>query len=1061
MANNPIQKTTGPCIILAGAGTGKTYTSIEKIKYLVQNNHYKPSEILCLTFSNEATNELKNRLSQSLPQSSEVTIKTFHAFCADVLREFGSLVKVDPEFQILLPDDAKVLFHKYLDISPYWANRYVSTISTARDFGITLEQIKEHVKKLAQDFKGIKDLDNYAEELDLELKTMHLNPADNKEAKAKRKERKDEISEFLQVYHQYIKFTEFIEAWEGYLKLKKEKHFLDYSDLTDKALEYFRKFGSEKYVKRFKYLFVDEFQDTNKQQFELIEHLGSKHKNITIVGDPNQTIYGFRGAYRESFNHFKEVFEVTSKDQFALDKSRRSPNTILRIAHKLIENNYEVKKDCIFVENYEGREGDKVECYQLLSSQEEARKIAELVEEAIEKKIPLSEICVIFRTHKQGEIIEQALEAKGIPIISAGESNLTSQPEIKTVIAYLSILNNLRERTGTGEQGWWSLFHYHNALSPEDSIKIGRYLKEKKDDGISIDEALLHNIEHLKLSDSGKEIVRRVVSKIKELLPKTNLPLPKLILDLYELIGLNRAFSHERTPHNIESMMNLRQFYDLAVNYYQLHGKELNSFIKYLEILNEVGVDIPASRVKEINAVRLMTVHATKGLQFDTVIVSNLAENRFPITRTHNEPLIPKELLPEQKKILDNLKEGEDPEEAIKEYEKMTLLIEERRLAYVAFTRAKRRLVLTFARSYNSETDSATPSTFLVEVEFKENKDLKLIEDNKEESLLFAPCSKYEILKSSLKHQFISALDSEDFEDLFSRLVHYHSLREGKVLDLKKLNLKVDAKPIEERIKMFNEKVSCLHFDPANFTFSPTALLEYDDCPKKYELSKILQMPQAGDFDESSDATDKGTLVHEILEEGVKAGFNTLKQFLYLAKEKLKSNEWYGIDYSEVEPLLKVFWARNEGQYDEKSIVEDWFNVTIDGLRFNGKVDRIDVDSEGATIIDYKTGKKPDVRHRSWQLGFYALAAQSRSLKVKSLVLEMLNEEKPIVMTLVGDEVKGPDGRTKGFLLSEVRKEMVECAKRIVHDYEHEFKVSIDDKPCRFCGYKFYCSKWG
>jgi DNA helicase II / ATP-dependent DNA helicase PcrA len=1054
----PTEKTTGPCIIKAGAGTGKTYQVIEKIKHLVKNNLYKPENILCLTFSNEATNELNNRLAEEIKDSSEVTIKTFHSFCADILKDDGKFVKVDTDFQILPPDDAKILFHKYLDITPYWANRYVATISTSRDFGISLKNIKEHVKQFAEQFKDVKNLTKHTEELDVELKTLHLSSSDTKEQRKIIKDRKKEIKEYLNNYYNYQRYLDFITAWEGYEKIKKERNYLDYSDLNNYVVELFQKVGAEKFAKQYKYIFVDEFQDTNKLQFELIEHLGKEHGNITIVGDPNQSIYGFRGAYKKSFNHFKEIFGVTKNDEFTLDESRRSPNTILNVSHQLIKNNYEDPKECIFIKNFENRKGKKVKCIQTINADEEARKIAELVEEEIESGTPLPEICVLFRTHKQSKVIQQALESKGIPLISAGDLDLLAQPEVKTVISYLGILNNLRERSGTGEQAWWNLFHYHNTLTPEDSVKIGRYLKKNRDEKISIDFALLTGIDKLQLSAEGKVIVHRVASKLKELMKESNKSLPQLILNIYELVGLNRAFSFERTPRNLEAMMNLREFYKLAENYYNLHNKDLNSFINYLEIVSELKVNVPASRVTEVNAVRLMTIHATKGLQFDTVIVSNLAKDRFPITRTGNEPLIPKELLPDQKKIIDNLAAGEDPDEAIKEYEKEVLLIEERRLCYVAFTRAKNNLFLTYAKSYNEKEDSANPSLFLEEINFRKNEDIELIEDNEEKSMLFAPASRFEQFKSMLKKQLVDSLDTEDFQSLFNRLVNYHVLREGKVDNYKKLvDFDLNYDQMENNLKMFKEKVSGLKFDPYKLSFSPTAMLDYAECPKRYELSKILQMPAVSDFKWTG--ASAGSFVHQVLEDGVKDGFDTLKQFIDHSKKLSELPEWEGVDLVDVNKLLKIFWVRNEGAYDEDSLVEQALAMEIDGMRFYGLADRIDVAKDGVTIVDYKTNKTAvDVQKRSWQLGYYALAAIEKGWKPKKLVLEMLRLEKPTEMEVIGDEVKG--GRIKGFKLSDVKKELVDCAKAIIHDYEHEFMWVEDDKACKWCGYKFYCPKW-
>ncbi|MFC1698292.1 3'-5' exonuclease, partial [Nanoarchaeota archaeon] len=726
---------------------------------------------------------------------------------------------------------------------------------------------------------------------------------------------------------------------------------------------------------------------------------------------------------------------VKPEDIFKLDKSYRSPNTVLKVAHQLILNN---DKDSFLVENAEGRDGDKVEVIELKHGDEEARKIAELIEEEIEKGTPMDQICVLFRTHKQGSMIKQAIESKGIPVVSAGKVDLMQKPEIRTIIAYLSILNNLRERTGTGEQSWWDLFHYHNALSPEDSVKIGRYIKKNRNDEMSIDLAILHNLEDLDLSANGKQIVKRIYDKLSELIKISNKALPDLILDLFEIIGLNRAFSHTRSIKNVEAMMNLKNFYDIAESYYKTHSKDLTSFISYIEILDDLGVNVDASKINDVNAVRLMTIHAVKGLQFDTVIVTNLADNRFPITRTRNEPLIPKEFLPDLKEYLDSLGELDDKkmDNAIKEYERDQMLYEERRLCYVAFTRAKKKLVLTFARSYNKDEDSTGASIFMTEIE---SEDISYIKDDEDKCTLFAPCSKFELFKSQLKGQLIESLDSDDFENLLSRLITYHAVREGEIKDYtydwKKV---VDVKELEKHVKMHCDKCSCLTFDPKSFTFSPTALMTYDECPKKYELSQIFQMPQRGSFGWSGAST--GSFVHELFENGVKQMFKTKEEFVKLAVEMSKVTDWKGVDLEDVNQLIDVFWSRHEGTYNKKSLVEQKFPFEIEGFKFFGLADRIDfVNDKDVIVIDYKSNKKPiEPKKRAWQLGFYAIGAKEvLGLNPVKLSLEMLRLDKPFETDIKdGKFTAGSRGNYKEISLDDVKKELVDCAKKIVKDYE-------------------------
>ena len=1068
-----IEKTVGPCAILAGPGTGKTTTLVSKIKFLLEGGHYKPSEVLCLTFSNEATDNIRNRVTEQVRGGSEVTVRTFHGFCSDVLREEGRFVGIDPDFEILQPDDAKVAFYGDFGVRPSAADRYVSTISTAKDFGISYEQVREYFGELEAKVRSLcparKAVDEYAGELSLELRTMHLEPGGTPKRRQALKDRKAEIAGFNEKYEEYVLYRDFLAAWEKYTAFKRERNYQDFADLTANALELFTRHGAATFSHRYRYVIVDEFQDTNKLQFEVIEHLAGEHRNITVVGDQNQSIYGFRGAYREVFNHFKEAFRVDEgTDIFYLDKSYRSPDAVLKTAHALIQNNYEDPKEAFFVENVHGMAGDDVRVIRLKNSAEEARKVAELVEKEISDGTPLNEVCVLFRTHRQGELLRQALDSKGIPVATAGESNLMRRSEIRTAISYLAIVNNLRERTATGEQAWWSLFHYHNSLTPEDGLKIGRFLRRRQDE-MSIDEALLTCLKDVRLSRAGERIVSRVVAKLRYLVSASDKALPDLVLDVYENTGLNRRFTHSRTAGNTEALMNLRLFYEKAEAYWKTHEGDLGGFIKYIEILDDLGVDIQASRLTDVNAVRFMTIHAVKGLEFDTVILTNLAEGRFPITRTRREPLIPKHLLPGLKEYLESLG-GADEREAVKGYERAVLLKEERRLCYVGMTRTKKRLFLTYARSYNREEDSTTASVFLREIGYAgqagnaswENVDFEV--DDEEKCSINAPNSEFERLKSRLKDQLIESLDDGSFPDILGRAVAYHAVREKAVADYRKLiedgwDDVFDREALGELVARNSSKTSGVKFDPKMLTFSPSALMAYDECPKKYELGQVFRMPERGGSDRG--AATMGSFVHEVLRLGVSRTFTTETQFLDLAAELAGQKEWEGVDLDDARRMLRVFWKRNAGTYDSRSLCEKRLSVELGGFRFSGVADRIDfLTDRDVRIIDYKTGRHAiSPKDRETQLGFYAIAVKEvLGLEPRRLVLEMLKLEKPFVAQVDGSEAKADAGR--GFDLDAVKKNLIKTTGAIADDFENEFLPTEEDAPCYGCGFKFYCPKW-
>ncbi|MFW5866038.1 MAG: ATP-dependent helicase, partial [Nanoarchaeota archaeon] len=1061
-----IEKTQGPTIILAGAGTGKSYTLKKKAKYLINEQQlYDPEEVLCLTFSNEATNSLRNGMREELQTKEDVTVRTFHAFCSDILKEKGHLIGIPEEFELLMPDDAKLLLHKHLNIKPYWANRYVSTISNAKDFGVTLDNIKEHVNTLKEQLLETTtedNFDNYEREARMFLQTFHLL---DKEEQKQQKATKKKYGEFVEDYGEYNQFNKFLKVWGEYDRLKQEHGYLDFSDLNELTLQLFNQFGSEEYTQKYKYVFVDEFQDTNKLQFRLLEYIAA-HKNITIVGDPNQSIYGFRGAFKDSFEHFKKIFEADENCIFKLDKSYRSTNTILNIAYELIKNNYENKEECVYVKNANDIEGEPVTVISTINADEEARYIADTVQKKIDEGIPLEKICILHRTHKQAERIKEALEFRNIPVITAGRTNMLQRPEIKTATAYLAMLTNIKERSGTGEQAWWYLFHYHNTIPVQDSIQIGRYLKKANydkpiEEQESIDSLLLTAADKLNLSKQSMRVVRRIATTLQQLANNSNKSLPELILDIYELTGLNRAFSYKRSIEHMESMLNLKKFYELATTYYELHDQGLEDFINYVEMIDNLGVEIEASKIMNINAVKLMTIHASKGLEFDTVIVSNMAHDRFPVTRTRNEPLIPKEMLPDFKAQIQSLKEQGYDEKAIekevKNYDKTIMLLEERRLCYVAWTRAENNLILTFASDYKGEPDSTMQSEFLDEISFKENNNIIYTEDTEEKGMHLSHQSPYEKELSALKKQIVTALDTESYDEIKHRITTYISCKQKRSQegadeeDIKK----VIAKSKEQRI---------ISFDPTTITFSPTGLSTYKDCPKRYELSKIYNMPERGDFELEGGGATIGSFIHEVCEQGVNERKQSLDGFKKIARE-LHKKEYREVDIEQADSILEVFWERNKHKITDQSITEIKLNFTIDGYRFFGIADRVDILEDGSVeVIDYKTNKsaiKPE--KRALQLGFYALALQEKGYKVKRLTLDMLRLDKPIEMEVDTEgNVTSVTGGTKksNFNLQELKQEIIKYCNSIAHDYEHGFKVTDDENNCRFCGYKFYCPKW-
>ncbi|PIN89016.1 hypothetical protein COU60_05065 [Candidatus Pacearchaeota archaeon CG10_big_fil_rev_8_21_14_0_10_34_76] len=965
-----IQKIIGPCVILAGAGTGKTYTIVEKIKYLLEKGTHHPEKIVCLTFSNEAANSLTERVIKKTNSERQPIIKTFHSFSSDVIRKYGHRIGIPEKFHILLPDDAKILLHKNFQISSYPCNRYVGEIGIAKDLGISPDDLEEYLSKANPE--PLENLEKLYETLNFKFQTLYL--------KDKNKE-KFQLKNQIEKLENLIKMKKFLNTWKAYEKLKARKGYQDYSDLTKNALILLNKYPE--IAKEFEYVIVDEFQDTNKLQCDLLEKL-AHNNNITVVGDLNQSIYRFRGAYKDNLDQFRRFFNVKKEDIFPLDKSYRSTDKILEVAHTLVKNNYKNEEDCFPVYSHDNNPGKNPEVIELINGNEEVRKIVEILKSELILGVPEEEICIMFRTHQQANLLKKQLEYEGIPFTAITKKSLFKTIPIKKTIDYMVILNHIKNRLKGGEQAWWDLA-FNSGLSKEDSIVIARYLKENKNSEepvLSI--RLLNNLDKLNISEEGKIKTHLILKTIKSLLPEIEKPIPEIILKIYEILGLN---SPENSNFKEQTLI-LQRFHSVAQEHYEIEQSTLSDFIHHLEIMKTLNIEIESPEIEK-KGVRIMTNHATKGLEYNTIIVSNLAQKRFPMESLNNS-LIPSEITPELKEILSEIHDEYQKKEIIKKHQQENQIAEERRLCYVAFTRAKRNLILTFARQYGNK--KFLPSQFLNEINYKQNPNITFTQDLSE------------------KYQ------------------------KPEIKTAEEINKETSS---EEMLK--------------NIVFSPSALQIFDQCQKKYQYKYLYHMPESEPI--SWDAIKLGSFTHTVFERGIRANYRTEKEFLDLARIFQMQDDWNFIDLNEAIPIIRVFFERNKDKYNQKSKTEIKLKLKLENFNFIGYADRIDInDKNELEIIDYKTGSTTiPPKYRNWQLGFYALASKSMGIP-KRLTLDMLKKEKPLEFLLdeKGNATEMHSGRMS-FSLEEVKQELIDTAKQIISAYETGFKPCSPEKNCSFC----------
>ncbi|VVB51363.1 ATP-dependent DNA helicase Rep [uncultured archaeon] len=1069
-----IKHTQAPQLILAGAGTGKTTTITAKIAFMVEKENIDPSQILALTFSREAARNMRDKI-EKLLQGKEVIVKTFHSFCAELIKDHADRCRVPGDFKIFEEMDSAIFIFRELRIDARIASLYANTIGKAKDLNISIDKFKEFLETLKKLVQVIEKDDSTWKELYREskfkLNTFHLQEFKDKEDKKAEQAEKKRYSEFIYLYEEYQKYSNFITAWEKYEEKKSSIGALDYGDLNKIALWYLDVYGTQELNDTYRYIIIDEFQDTNYVQFELIKKLTSANKNITVVADPNQTIYAFRGAYTNNIEEFKKQFSLSDKDMVSLDVSFRSTNKILRVAHTLIEKNYgeEKKKECQLLKNHKDLEGENVRIIETEDDNEEARAIVEKIEVFLAQGILPKDIAVLYRTHAQGRKVRQALENRGLPFRIKDDTDFLKQSEIKTALAYLYIINNISHPTARGTEAWWRIFHYNNTLNQEDSIRIGEYIKKK---WVSFQEAIYHHIGELGFSKSGLETINNVKKRIDSLCSKKNLDVSDLILEVYDLSGLSRQFVHTDTKRSREALLNLRRLHELASNFEEFHGKDLNLFIDYLEILDEMDGNPAPARIADEDAINLMTIHAAKGLEFSVVFLTNLAKDKFPLYRGGAEPLIPPELMEQYRDVFedDTIK---DIEKALRERKKEIKKEEERRLAYVALTRAKEYLFLTLAIKYAN--DEREPSEFLTDIRYDNWRaggnitvgDLSYFRDIDTKVREMVKDSALEREKALRKILVIESLDSGDFNEILKNMLLYQALKLGNAPDFKevfnsnwgKIDPAQDAQIILGKIK---ENKNGLKFNPVTMTFSYSSISTYENCPKQYELKELLRMPTR-DSEDSTGAMKRGTFVHKVLEIVVSEKITTKERLYEIRDSVAKEPEFRGVDVEAATGALDVFWERNKNRIANNLMVEQRFAVPLGGFTFKGFIDRVDLiqgTKNEVEIIDYKTGKsEPGPDERSKQLLLYARGIEHvyPQYKVKRLTLEQLGLPNPRTFELIDGKFESAGGSRMEGLDENAVDGMIEIAKKIAHDYEKGFERTKDEKACGECGYKLYC----
>ncbi len=663
-----VEHKNGPLLIIAGAGTGKTTVVTQRIKHLIVDENIPPQNVLALTFTEKAAFEMQERIDTLLPYGyTNLWIHTFHSFCDRILRDEAHSIGLDPGYKLITGTEAVLLVRKNIfDLGL----KYFRPLGNPTKF---LDALLTH-------FSRLKDEDITPDEYIEWAKKINDQEEKNQ-------------------------YEELALAYKKYEELKVKESVMDFSDLISNCLLLFRTRGNilNKYQNQFKFILVDEFQDTNYAQNELSIMLAGDDKNITVVADDDQSIYRFRGAAVSNVLQFKKSFPTASI--VTLTSNYRSTQTILDSSYQLIQHNNPNRLEVVEgidkkLKSHSKSTKRKIELIRENRSEDEADKIALTIRDLAKSSYDYQDIAILVRANNHAHAITNALQRHRIPYQFLGPGYLFQQDEIKDLIAYVTLLTNLTDTV--------SLFRVLSMdIFQISYTELNYLLNYSKKQNLTLFEALT-NLNHSFLKPETQEKLQNVKTMIEKHLESSKKESAGQVL--YDFLVDSKLFDTLKTTDSVKDerrVQNIAKFFD-RVKAFEDERTDANIFtlVEWLSLMLQMGDSPTASDidVKDRNAVNILTVHSSKGLEFDVVFLVNLVSDRFPSReRTEKIPIPP-----------DLLKEALTTESDFHKEE-------ERRLFYVGMTRARERLYFTAANYYGTGKRAKKISEFVYEAvpEFK------------------------------------------------------------------------------------------------------------------------------------------------------------------------------------------------------------------------------------------------------------------------------------------------------------------------------------------------------
>ncbi len=978
-----------PCIIIAGPGTGKTTLITEKIKHLIDKEKVNGDRILAITFTRKAAQEMSERV--EILTGKPFFAKTFHEFALEIIDDYQKdIPQIDRSYTLI--DEASSLVFFLENLSEFnlssievknnhalIANELYSEISKLKDFGIRLNDLE---KMNSSDFS--------------------------------------------------VKMDVFL-AYSKYELYKKENNFLDFADLllhVKELLEKNPKIRSE-IKEKYSYVLVDEFQDTNKVQFEILK-LISKKNNITIVGDQKQSIYSFRGANYENLALFKRHF--AGYEEIYLHDNYRCSNRMMGIINRLIENNDEIL-------NSERTENGEVN---LIEASNESSQLNYIVEKILKIKNDCEQkgkkksvgIGILFRKKHELKLVANTLKNLNIPFNSNEINNLFEYDVVKDILNEIRIVINPRRANN-------ELFKLLLEMGVSNEV-VKKLTREA-----SLKEKSLYEI--IKKEDfkdefylEDRSLILKNISNIDELILLKNSK-TSIYSFTRELIFKLNHYKYALVTGNYETISVLNKFLSFALNYSNIYkNNDLPRFLKVCSYSQKLEIEVEdgnenkeaSNKTDSLVKIELLTIHASKGKEFDYVIMPFLNERRFPGSFKRNKF------------------------DVMERDSKEDFLSEEKRLFFVSVSRAKDCLDLIYVKRYGENKTDSNPSVFLNSLNLDRKiytKEFDEFKMSKEDEI------KAEVIENIKRHilnnEFGKAKDEIDMlNDIF-----------GKRKDL---GFFIRDSNGGSKKKYYNDKLNGkeglnkedVDFDEKGKIYSVSQLGTYRDCPKKYLYGYIYKIPS-----KSKHYFDFGTSMHSVFENLVDDiskydGKKVTKETLFAKGASLMSKSWVSKGYEDhtqekdyyekgLQAIRDFIDTEIELQKKDKREVvckEKKFLINVEGKSILGFIDRIDKVGNGFEIMDYKTSNSMETKTKlrdNMQLFVYSLAMkEDEDFGKYPLNVGLWYVIHNKIVSVPFSEIN----------MSSLKEEMLELISGIE---SKNFKAKPSHFSCKFCDYDNICDK--